>query len=185
MDENRGSSVDYREAYEKEHIKTADLAERVALLEAKNEELSFKLNRIKNNPLWKMSAPLRKGMHFAIRQRDRLKNCGNLRGVVATVGEFASRIKAPAGEVIKRLMLMGMMVTLNQTIDFDTAYLIADELGAEITKEVVVSIEDRLFDEEEDTPENLVERAPVVCVMAMPTVRWATGCTAGLQASNP
>ncbi len=82
-----------------------------------------------------------------------------------TVGEFAQRIKAPAGEVIKRLMLMGMMVTLNQTIDFDTAYLIADELGAEITKEVVVSIEDRLFDEEEDTPENLVERAPVVCVM--------------------
>ena len=82
-----------------------------------------------------------------------------------TVGEFAQRIKAPAGEVIKRLMLMGMMVTLNQTIDFDTAYLIADELGAEITKEVVVSIEDRLFDEEEDSPENLVERAPVVCVM--------------------
>ena len=82
-----------------------------------------------------------------------------------TVGEFASRIKAPAGEVIKRLMLMGMMVTLNQAIDFDTAFLIADELGAEITKEVVVSIEDRLFEEEEDSPENLVERAPVVCVM--------------------
>ncbi len=82
-----------------------------------------------------------------------------------TVGEFAQRIKAPAGEVIKRLMLMGMMVTLNQTIDFDTAFLIADELGAEITKEVVVSIEDRLFEEEEDSPENLVERAPVVCVM--------------------
>ena len=82
-----------------------------------------------------------------------------------TVGEFASRIKVSAGEVIKRLMLMGMMVTLNQTIDFDTAYLIADELGAEVTKEVVVSIEDRLFEEEEDSPENLVERAPVVCVM--------------------
>ena len=82
-----------------------------------------------------------------------------------TVGEFASRIKVSAGEVIKRLMLMGMMVTLNQTIDFDTAFLIADELGAEITKEVVVSIEDRLFEEEEDSPENLVERAPVVCVM--------------------
>ena len=75
----------YKEAYEKEHIKTADLAERVAMLEAKNEELTFKLNRIKNNPLWKMSSPLRKGMHFAIRQRDRLKNCGNLRGVVAKI----------------------------------------------------------------------------------------------------
>ncbi len=77
--------MDYKEAYEKEHIKTADLAERVAMLEAKNEELTFKLNRIKNNPLWKASSPLRKGMHFAIRQRDRLKNCGNLRGVVAKI----------------------------------------------------------------------------------------------------
>ena len=46
----------YQEAYEKEHIKTADLAERVAVLEAKNEELNFKLSRIKNNPLWKASA---------------------------------------------------------------------------------------------------------------------------------
>ena len=75
--------MDYKEAYEKEHIKTADLAERVAVLEARNEELNFKLGRIKNNPLWKMSAPLRKCMHFMIRQRDRLKNCGNLRGVIA------------------------------------------------------------------------------------------------------
>lgn len=77
--------MDYKEAYEKEHTKTADLAERVAVLEAKNEELTFKLGRIKNNPLWKASAPLRKGMHFVIRQRDRLKNCGNLKGVVAKI----------------------------------------------------------------------------------------------------
>ena len=77
--------MDYKEAYEKEHLKTADLAERVAVLEAKNEELTFKLGRIKNNPLWKASAPLRKGMHFVIRQRDRLKNCGNLKGVVAKI----------------------------------------------------------------------------------------------------
>lgn len=73
----------YQEAYEKEHIKTADLAERVAVLEAKNEELNFKLSRIKNNPFWKVSAPLRRGMHFVIRQRDRLKNCGSIRGVLA------------------------------------------------------------------------------------------------------
>ena len=73
----------YQEAYEKEHIKTADLSERVAVLEAKNEELNFKLSRIKNNPLWKASAPLRRGMHFVIRQRDRLKNCGSIRGVLA------------------------------------------------------------------------------------------------------
>lgn len=75
----------YQEAYEKEHIKTADLAERVAVLEAKNEELNFKLNRIKSNPLWKMTAPLRKWIHFVIRQRDRLKNCGSLKGVLAKI----------------------------------------------------------------------------------------------------
>ena len=82
-----------------------------------------------------------------------------------SVGELASRLKVTAGEVVKRLMLMGMMVTVNQIIDYDTAYLIADELGAVVTKEVVVSIEDRLFDEKEDSEDVLVSRAPVVCVM--------------------
>lgn len=77
--------MDYKEAYEKEHIKSADLAGRVAELEEKNDELNYKINRIKNNPLWKLSAPLRKVVHFAIRQRDRLKNCGNLRGILAKV----------------------------------------------------------------------------------------------------
>ncbi len=84
-----------------------------------------------------------------------------------TVGEFAQRIKVSAGEVVKRLMLMGMMVSVNQTIDFDTAFLIADELGAEVTKEVTVSIEEKLFEEntEADSDENLKVRPPVVCVM--------------------
>lgn len=74
--------VDYQKAYEKEHLRNADLAGRVADLEAKCDDLAYKLNRIKNNPLWKMSAPARKGMHFVIRQKNRLKNCGNLRGVI-------------------------------------------------------------------------------------------------------
>ncbi len=82
-----------------------------------------------------------------------------------TVGEFASRMKIAPGEVVKKLMMMGMMVTLNQSIDFDTAFLIAEELGVEATKEVVVSIEEKLFDETEDSEEQLVERAPVICVM--------------------
>lgn len=75
----------YKEAYEKEHIKCADLAGRIAELEEKNEELSFKMNRIKSNPVWKASAPFRKVMHFLLRQRGRLKNCGNLRGLVAKI----------------------------------------------------------------------------------------------------
>ena len=82
-----------------------------------------------------------------------------------SVGELASRLKVTAGEVVKRLMMMGMMVTVNQVIDFDTAYLIADELGAIATKEVVVTIEEKLFDDTVDTEETLKERAPVICVM--------------------
>ena len=74
--------TDYREAYEREHLKCADLAARVADLEAKNEELEWKLDRIKKNPLWKFSKPVRSGVHWLIRQRDRLANCGGPRGVL-------------------------------------------------------------------------------------------------------
>lgn len=83
MEQNLEQETDYQKAYEQEHLRNADLAGRVADLEARCDELNFKLNRIKSNPLWKMSAPLRKAMHFVIRQRDRLRNCGNLRGVLA------------------------------------------------------------------------------------------------------
>ena len=82
-----------------------------------------------------------------------------------TVGELASRLKKTSAEVIKKLMMMGVMASVNQTIDYDTAYLIADELGAIATREVVVTIEERLFDESADAPEDLITRTPVVCVM--------------------
>ena len=82
-----------------------------------------------------------------------------------SVGELASRLKVTAAEVVKRLMMMGSIVTVNQIIDFDTAFLVAEELGAQVTKEVVVTIEEKLFSEEEDDTGDLVERAPVVCVM--------------------
>ncbi|MGM9681357.1 MAG: translation initiation factor IF-2, partial [Eubacteriales bacterium] len=82
-----------------------------------------------------------------------------------TVGELASRLKVTAGEVIKRLLLLGTMANVNQTIDYDTAEYIAVELGAKVTKEVVVTIEEKLFDDSEDSEEQLEERAPVVCVM--------------------
>ncbi len=79
-------AVDYREAYEREHLKSAELAARIADLEEKNEELEWKLNRIKNNPLWKASKPLRNGIHWAIRQKDRLANCGGPKGVLRKLG---------------------------------------------------------------------------------------------------
>ncbi len=82
-----------------------------------------------------------------------------------TVAELASRLKKTSAEVIKKLMLMGEMKGLNDVVDFGTAELIADEFGAKVTREVVVTIEERLFTETEDSDEDLVERAPVVCVM--------------------
>ena len=73
--------MDYKEQYDKEHLRNADLAGRVAELEAKVDDLNFQLNRIKTNPVWKASAPARKCMHFCIRQVRRVKNCGSLKGI--------------------------------------------------------------------------------------------------------
>ena len=82
-----------------------------------------------------------------------------------SVGELALRLKKTAAVVIKELMKMGVMASVSQNIDFDTASLVAMELGATVEKEVVVTIEERLFDDSEDKEENLEERAPVVVVM--------------------
>ena len=81
------------------------------------------------------------------------------------VSELASRLKVTAADVIKKLFSLGVMVTINQSIDYDTACIVAEEFGAKVTKEVVVSIEERLFEEVEDTDENLQPRSPVVVVM--------------------
>ena len=81
------------------------------------------------------------------------------------VSELASRLKATVAEVVKKAFLMGTMVTANDTIDFDTASLIAMEFHAKVEKEVIVTIEERIIDDSEDDDENLVERAPVVVVM--------------------
>ncbi|MBE7002433.1 MAG: translation initiation factor IF-2 [Ruminococcaceae bacterium] len=82
-----------------------------------------------------------------------------------TVGELASRMKKTAGEVIKLLMKNGVMASLNQTIDFDTAEFVAVELGCKVEKEITVTIEERIIDDHEDTAEELQGRAPVVVVM--------------------
>lgn len=83
MEDNK--DFDYKAAYEREKLKSADLAERIAELEDKNQDLEFKINRIKNNPVWKASTPARNAMHWVIRQRDRIRNQGSLRGVIAKI----------------------------------------------------------------------------------------------------
>ena len=88
VDQNRVEQDrhNWQELYEAEHLKSADLAGRVADLEAANEELQWKLDRIKNNPLWKASKPARNVVHWAIRQKDRVANLGGLKGAVHKVG---------------------------------------------------------------------------------------------------
>ena len=82
-----------------------------------------------------------------------------------TVGELASRMKKTATELIKVLIKNGVMASINQTIDFDTAEFVATELGCKVEKEVVVTIEDRLIDDHEDSADELQPRSPVVVVM--------------------
>ena len=81
------------------------------------------------------------------------------------VSELASRLKVTATEVIKKLMGLGVMASINEVIDFDTAALVAEELGAKVEKEVIVTIEERLITDEADAEEDLEERCPVVVVM--------------------
>ena len=81
------------------------------------------------------------------------------------ISELASRLKATVAEVVKKAFMMGTMVTANDTVDFDTASLIAMEFHAKVEKEVVVTIEERIIDDSEDDDTNLTERAPVVVVM--------------------
>ncbi|MCC8110616.1 MAG: translation initiation factor IF-2 [Ruminococcus sp.] len=81
-----------------------------------------------------------------------------------TVSELATRLKVTATEVIKKLMMLGIMATINEEIDFDTASLVAEELGAKVEHEVIVTIEERLIDVD-DASEDTEERCPVVVVM--------------------
>ena len=82
-----------------------------------------------------------------------------------TVGELAAAMKKTAAEVIKELLKLGMMSTVNQVIDYDTAEIVVTEMGAKIQKAVVVTIEEKIMDDTEDNAENLKPRSPVVVVM--------------------
>lgn len=82
-----------------------------------------------------------------------------------TVGELASRLRMTATEIIKALMKLGMMVNVNEVIDYDTAEIVATELGAKVEKEVVVTIEEQIIEEDNENDENAIPRPPVVCVM--------------------
>lgn len=99
-------------------------------------------------------AEQRKKQHITIQVPDEI-----------TVGDLASLLRMTATEVIKKLMALGVMATVNEVIDYDTAEIVATELGAKVEHEVVVTIEDQIIEEEIEDDENAITRPPVVCVM--------------------
>ena len=98
-------------------------------------------------------------------ERQRRKNLEITLPEEITVGDLAARLHMTAAEIIKRLMGLGVMATVNETLDFDTASMVAMEIGAKVEKEVVLTIEDRLFEVEDENDEGMVERPPIVVVM--------------------
>ncbi|WP_079988200.1 translation initiation factor IF-2 [Anaerotruncus rubiinfantis] len=98
-------------------------------------------------------------------ERQRRKNLEITLPEEITVGDLAARLHITAAEIIKRLMGLGVMATVNETLDFDTASMVAMEIGAKVEKEVVLTIEDRLFEVEDENDEGMVERPPIVVVM--------------------
>ncbi len=82
-----------------------------------------------------------------------------------SVGDFAARLDVPAASVVKKLFELGIMASVSQVIDFDTASLVGEDLGFKIEKEIIVTEEDLLFNDTEDSPESLKPRSPVVVVM--------------------
>lgn len=82
-----------------------------------------------------------------------------------TVGDLASLLRMTANEVIKKLIAIGVMATVNEVIDYDTAAIVATELGAKVEKKVEISIEEQIIEEEVEDDENAIPRPPVVCVM--------------------
>ena len=151
----------YNEKYE--NLSSGSVSER----EADNRKQKIKQKSQQYN---KKQGPRRKRETEA----ERLKRIADERakrhlvikvGDEITVGELASALKMTAAEVIKKLFSYGIMASVNEVIDFDTAEIVATELGAKVEKEVVVTIEDRIIDATEDMEENLEPRSPVVVVM--------------------
>ena len=82
-----------------------------------------------------------------------------------SVGDLAAKLDQPAAEIVKRLIMLGVMASVSQTIDFDTASVVAQDFNVLLEKEVIVTEEELLINDVEDTPDQLEPRAPVVVVM--------------------
>ena len=124
----------------------------------KKQKLKKGSGRLKDNAKISKNAPVKE-------QKTKKEKKKVLIPDEISVGELAERLGVPATEVIKKLMTLGVMAAISQTIDFDIASLISEDMGAEVEKEIILSDEDILFDDFEDSEESLETRSPVVVVM--------------------
>ncbi len=162
--DTRAATVDlekYNEKYEKIAPSSSAVKDNVQVNKQKLTQKSAQRGRRRFGPRETEADKLRK-LEMIKKKRQELKI--SIPDTIS-VGELALRLTVTASEVIKRLMHLGIMATINQEIDFDTAAMIVLEFGAKVEKEVVVTIEERLIDATEDAEENLAERSPVVVVM--------------------
>ncbi len=163
--EDRKRYVDTRQSTVE--LETIESRERIEDMVPDNIRLDKQSNKQKNK---------KKQRREKEKEREKVKPKKEIKAKVVTeieipetitVGEFASKMGKTAAEVVKKLMMLGVMATQNQAIDFETAQLIGDDFGIEVKQEVVLTKEDKLMleTEHEDKPEDLVPRPPVVVVM--------------------
>lgn len=162
--DTRGSYVDldkYNERYEDMASRNNKVRDNYGPKKQKINQKSQKYNKkgskVKNDSEDKMK---RLELERARKQQLKVKIPDTI-----TVGDLAERLKVTVAKVIKELMKLGVMASVNEEIDFDTAALVAEELGAKVEKEVVVTIEERVIDDTEDDEKDLKPRCPVVCIM--------------------
>ncbi len=162
--DTRSATVDlekYNEKYEKIAPSSATVKDNVQANKQKLTQRSAQRGRRRYGPRETEADKMRK-LEMIKKKRQELKV--SIPDMI-TVAELAMRLTVTASEVIKKLMHLGTMASINQEIDFDTAAMVVMEFGAKVEKEIVVTIEERLIDDTEDSADDLVERSPVVVVM--------------------
>ena len=131
----------------------------------KEDKITTGKQKIKKNKKSSFEKESKEEVKAAKEKKQKPENVVVSIGDEISVGEFAEKLGRPAAEVVKCLMMIGVMASVSQMIDFDTAALIATEFNATVEKEVIVTEEDILFNDVEDAPEDLQPRSPVVVVM--------------------
>ncbi|MBQ4102189.1 MAG: translation initiation factor IF-2 [Oscillospiraceae bacterium] len=158
--DTRGDYVDL-EKYNERYDRAADSSNRVREMAVSKQKINQKTQKNRKYKRDNEAEKMRK-IQMEKQRRERLQITV---GDEITVGDLALKLKINVAEIVKRLMALGVFAAASDVIDFDTASMVAIEIGAKVEKEVVVTIEDRLIDDTEDVDDNLQPRDPVVVVM--------------------